>query len=54
MPIISMFFGIIVRMYGREHERLIRGWAALHRKQLEANWGKMKRGESVDRIEPLE
>jgi hypothetical protein len=86
MPIVSMFFGIVIRMYGREHEpahfhaeyqsmsakfdfegkmvagnirsrtalRLIRGWAAIHRKDLETNWKKMKRGEPLDRIEPLE
>ena len=85
MPIISAFFGIIIRMFYREHEpphfhaeyqgqqgkfnfegeiiggqiqsrtarHLIRQWAALHRRELEANWGKMKAGRPLERIEPL-
>ncbi|MBI3693458.1 MAG: DUF4160 domain-containing protein [Acidobacteria bacterium] len=86
MPIISVFFGIIVRMFYREHEpvhfhaeyqgqeakfnldgemivgnirsrtarRLIRQWAALHRRELEVNWKNMKAGRHLERIEPLE
>ncbi len=86
MPIISVFFGIIVRMFYREHEpahfhaehqgqegkfdldgkmtvgnirsrtalRLIRDWASLHRRELEANWERMKVGRPLDKIEPLE
>jgi hypothetical protein len=86
VPIISVFFGIIIRMFYREHEpahfhaqyqgqeakfdldgtmiagniqsrtarRLIRKWASLHGKQLEANWRKMKAGRPLERIEPLE
>ena len=86
MPIISSFFGIVIRMFYREHEpphfhaehqgqqasfdldgglvageirsrtalRLIREWAALHRTQIEANWVKMKAGEPLEKIEPLE
>jgi hypothetical protein len=86
MPVIAVFFGIIVRMYYREHEpahfhaehqgqhakfdfdghmivgsitsktalKLIRDWARLHRAELEANWTKMKAGEALDRIAPLE
>ena len=86
MPIISLFFGIAVRMFYNEHEpahfhvehqgqlakfdfdgrviagairsktarRLIRQWAVLHRRELEANWRKMKQGRPFDRIEPLE
>ena len=86
MPVIAVFFGIIVRMFYREHEpkhfhaehqgqhgkfdfdgsmivgnltsktalRLIREWARLHRAALEANWAKMKAGEALDRIAPLE
>ena len=86
MPIISAFFGILIRMFYKEHEpahfhaeyqsqlakfsldgdllagsihsgtarRLIREWAALHRRELEANWENMKAGRSLERIEPLQ
>jgi hypothetical protein len=86
VPIISTFFGIVIRMFYRGHEpvhfhaehqgqrasvgldgevlageiqspnarRLIREWAALHRAEIEANWARMKAGEQLERIEPLE
>jgi len=94
MPIISTFFGIVIRMFYKEHEpphfhaehqgqmakhalseangcnfdgdiiagyirsrtarTLIRKWAVTHRSELESNWYKMKRGQTLDRIEPLE
>jgi hypothetical protein len=86
VPIISTFFGIVIRMFYREHEpvhfhaehqgqrasvgldgevlageiqsanarRLIREWAELHRAEIEANWARMKAGEQLERIEPLE
>jgi hypothetical protein len=86
MPIISTFFGIVIRMFYQEHEplhfhaehqgqqakcnfdgeiiagylrsatarALIRRWAGSHRRELEANWEKMKAGRALDRIEPLE
>lgn len=86
MPIISTFFGIVIRMFYKEHEPphfhveyqgqqakcsfdgeviagyirsrtardLIRQWALARRPQLEANWAKMKTGQTLDRIEPLE
>lgn len=86
MPIISTFFGIVVRMFYQEHEpghfhaeyqgqqatflfsgellageirsgtarRLIREWAAEHRGDLEANWARMKAGQALARIRPLE
>ncbi|MBI3665219.1 MAG: DUF4160 domain-containing protein [Acidobacteria bacterium] len=86
MPIISVFFGIAIRMFYREHEpahfhaeyqgqqgkfdldgemiigniqsktalRLIREWASLHRRELEANWKSTKAGRPLERIEPLE
>ena len=86
MPIISTFFGIVVRMFYQEHEpghfhaeyqgqqatflfsgellageirsgtarRLIREWAAEHRGELEANWARMKAGQALTRIRPLE
>jgi hypothetical protein len=81
-----MFFGIVVRMFYKEHEpahfhaehqsqqakfdfsgkllagsiqsktalRLIRQWAVLHRRELEANWAKMKAGQPLDKIAPLD
>ena len=86
MPIISTFFGIVIRMFYQEHEpahfhaehqgqqatfllsgeilageissrtarRLIREWAAEHRTDLEANWTRMKGGQQLQRIRPLE
>ncbi|MGH7551816.1 MAG: DUF4160 domain-containing protein [Longimicrobiales bacterium] len=86
MPIISSFFGILVRMFYQEHEpahfhaeyqgqhakfgfdgellagqirsatarRLLREWALQHRQELEANWARMKAGEPLERIPPLE
>lgn len=86
MPVIAVFFGIIIRMFYREHEpkhfhaeyqgqhakfdfdgvvivghitsktalKLIREWAGLHQSELEANWAKMKAGQALDRIAPLE
>lgn len=84
--IISVFFGIVVRMFYKEHEpahfhadyqgpqgkfdfdgnllagslesgtamRLIAEWARRHRDELELNWGRMKAGQPLERIEPLE
>lgn len=86
MPIISAFFGILRRMFYKEHDpphfhaeyqghqgkfgfdgkmivgniysraaqRLIREWASVHRRELEANWERMKAGRPLERIEPLE
>lgn len=86
MPIVSVFFGIVIRMFYKEHEpphfhaehqgqdakfdfagqlmvgemrsatarRLIEEWAAAHATELQTNWAKMKAGEPLDRIPPLE
>jgi hypothetical protein len=86
VPIIAVFFGIIIRMFYKEHEpahfhaehqgqqgkfdfsgkmivgniqsrtalQLIRQWAQLHGAELDANWSKMKAGEPLDKIPPLE
>ena len=86
VPIVAVFFGVIVRMFYREREpphfhaehhgqhakfdfngclivgtitsntalRQIREWAQLRQAQLELNWEKMKTGEPLDRIAPLE
>ncbi len=86
MPIISVFFGIVIRMFYKEHEpahfhaeyqgqqgkfdldggmvvgniqsgtalRLIREWASLHRRELEANWENMKAGRPPERVAPLD
>lgn len=85
MPIISAFFGIVIRMFYKEHDpahfhaehqgqqgkfsfdgamivgnihsrtarRLIREWARLHHRELEANWQNMKDGRPLERIEPI-
>ena len=86
MPVISVFFGIVIRMFFREHGvahfhaehqgqqatftfdgkllagsmqsrtalRLIEEWAATHRQELEANWGRAKVGQALERIAPLD
>jgi hypothetical protein len=86
MPVISIFFGIVIRMHFREHEPkhfhaehqagegkfdfegnqtvgnitsknaldLIRQWAVLNREALESNWLKIKAGQPLDRIPPLD
>ena len=86
MPIISVFFGIVIRMFYREHEpahfhaehqgqhgkfdlkgkmiagnirsrtalRLIREWASLRGRELEADWENMKAGRPLERIQPLQ
>lgn len=86
MPVISAFFGIMIRMFYREHglrhfhaehgpdratfgfdgqllsgtirsaraRRHIVEWTALHRRELEADWERMKAGQPLERIEPLQ
>lgn len=86
MPVIAIFFGIVIRMYYKEHEPrhfhaehqaqhgkfdfdghqlvgnitsrnaldLIRQWAQLNRAALDANWSKIKAGQPLNRIPPLE
>lgn len=86
MPVISTFFGILIRMFYQEHGiahfraehqdqhatftfdgkilagdlrsrtalRLIEQWAKLHREELEANWHRMRAGEPLEKIEPLD
>lgn len=34
--------------------RLIRDWGRQHSDELEANWGRMKAGEPLERIAPLD
>ena len=86
MPVISTFFGIVIRMFYREHgvphfhaecqgqqatftfdgedlagslesrtaKRLIKEWCVAHRAELDANWSRMKSGEPLERIAPLD
>jgi hypothetical protein len=86
MPVISTFFGIVIRMYYREHGvphfhaeyqgqqatftldgeilagsidsrtalRLIKEWSLAHDAELEANWGRGRAGEALERIAPLD
>lgn len=42
------------RIQSKTALRLIRQWAVLHRAELEANWAKMKAGQTLDKIAPLE
>jgi hypothetical protein len=86
MPIISTFFGIVIRMYYREHGvphfhaeyqgqlatftfdgellagtvqsrtalRLVKEWSVVHRAELDANWSRVKAGQPLERIAPLD
>jgi hypothetical protein len=86
MPVISTFFGIVIRMFYREHgvphfhaeyqgqqatftfdgehlagglqsrtaRQLIRDWSLARRTELDANWKRMKAGEPLERIAPLD
>lgn len=80
MPVISTFFGIVIRMFYREHGvphfhaeyqgqqgellagglqsrtalRLIKEWSVAHRLELDANWKRVKVGEPLERIAPLD
>jgi hypothetical protein len=86
MPVISTFFGIVIRMFYREHGvphfhaeyqgqqasftfdgeplagtlqsrtamRLIKEWALAHGVELEANWNRVKGGQPLERIAPLD
>ena len=86
MPVISTFFGIVIRMFYREHGvahfhaeyqgqqatftfdgkilagalrsrtalRLIEEWATSRQQELDANWHRVKSGEPLERIAPLD
>jgi hypothetical protein len=86
MPVISTFFGIVIRMFYREHGvahfhaehqgqqatftfdgeilagmlqsrtalRLIKEWTLAHQAELEANWNRVKAGQPLERIAPLD
>ncbi len=59
MPTVSMFYGIIVRMYfaPREHPRqvkLVQAWAELHQEELLADWQLVMNGEKPFSIQPLQ
>jgi hypothetical protein len=86
VPVISVFFGIVIRMFYREHGvahfhaeyqgqqatftfdgkllagsirsptalRLIEEWATLRRSELDANWHRVKAGDPLQKIEPLD
>ncbi|MEK6373271.1 MAG: DUF4160 domain-containing protein [Acidobacteriota bacterium] len=86
MPIVSSFFGIIIRMFFDDHapphfhaehqgqiasfklngtplvgeirsataRKLIREWARLHQVELEANWKRAKKLQTIQQIAPLE
>jgi hypothetical protein len=86
MPVVSTFFGIVIRMFYQEHDpphfhaeyhgdqakfgfdgvllagwfrsrtarRRVRRWAMLHRKELEANWRRLRGRRPLEHIEPLQ
>ncbi|MBA3640888.1 MAG: DUF4160 domain-containing protein [Acidobacteria bacterium] len=42
------------QMHSRTAKRLIRDWTRLNRQELENNWRRIKSGEGLERIPPLE
>jgi hypothetical protein len=86
MPVVSTFFGIVIRMFYQEHgvahfhaeyqgeratftfdgkalagtirsrtaRRLIEDWARSHQQELDRNWERIKTGDPLERIEPLD
>jgi hypothetical protein len=44
---------LVAEIASRKARRRIQEWAELHRTHLEANWEKMKVGQSLESIEPL-
>ena len=59
MPIISMFYGIIIRMYlldnrrPRKQLRLVQAWVELRRDELMADWELAISDENPYKIAPL-
>jgi hypothetical protein len=85
VPAISSFYGIVIRMFVKDHPpphfhalygehrarvaietgelldgdlppraaRLVREWARLHRRELEADWALAERMQALEPIEPL-
>lgn len=65
MPVISVFFGIVVRMFYREHgvphfhaeyqgqQATFTEWAVARQAELDANWGRLKAGAALEKIAPL-
>ena len=45
---------IVGEIRSRNAKALVRKWAALHAADLMANWERMKAGERLERVEPLE
>jgi len=41
-------------LQSRTAQRLIREWTLAHRPELDANWSRMKSGEPLERIAPLD
>lgn len=50
MPVISMFYGIIIYLY---YLKLIQAWIEIHQDELMANWDLAIQGESIFKIDPL-
>jgi hypothetical protein len=50
------FDGVLLAgsLRSRRARRDITAWAVLHRRELEANWAGLKRGQALERIEPLQ
>ena len=66
MPTISMFYGILVAMYGRipdgellegtlpgRQMKLVQAWIELHQDDLMADWHLASNGETPFKIDPL-
>jgi hypothetical protein len=45
---------VVGQIHSKTARRLIREWARLHRAELADNWSRIKSGEPLERIAPLE
>jgi hypothetical protein len=50
MPTLSLFFGIVIRMY---NEKQGKHKMEIHKEDLLANWNLLSKGEQFFKIEPL-
>ncbi len=54
MPVISMFYGIVVQMFVLDTDlRLVQAWIEIHREELDADWTLAAAGNQPYKIEPL-
>lgn len=56
MPTLSIFFGIVIRMWHDDHPprkvaSIVTEWCLVHQAELQDNWQRAQRFEPLDRIQ---